>query len=81
MYIRTKELGWKRTQGIQNIGIEESQGKRIVEQSQMMKIWENYITKLYDRPNRMETLQVEPEEEEDVDEKVHIFCKMNWKKL
>jgi len=33
MYMKTKELGWKETQGIQNIGIEDSQGNRIVEQS------------------------------------------------
>ena len=35
----------------------------------MLKIWENYITELYDRPNRPETLEVEPEEEVDTDEK------------
>ena len=35
----------------------------------MLKIWENYITELYDRPNRPETLEVEPEEEVDADEK------------
>ena len=30
MYMKTKELGLKETQGIQNIGIEDSQGNRIV---------------------------------------------------
>ena len=35
----------------------------------MLKIWENYVTELYDRPNRPETLQVEPEEEVDKEEK------------
>ena len=35
----------------------------------MLKIWENYVTELYDRPNRPETLEVEPEEEVDRDEK------------
>ena len=35
----------------------------------MLKIWENYITELHDRPNRQETLEVEPEEEVDADEK------------
>jgi len=69
MHMKTKELGWKENQGIQNIGIEDSQGNRIVEQSQMLKIWENYITELYDRPNRPETLEVKPEEEVDADEK------------
>ena len=35
----------------------------------MLKIWENYITELYDQPNRPETLDIEPEEEVDTDEK------------
>jgi hypothetical protein len=35
----------------------------------VLKIWENYITKLYNRPDRPETLEVEPEEEVDADEK------------
>jgi len=65
MYMKTKELGWKETQGIQNIGIEDSQGNRIVEHSQVLKIWENYIAELHDRPNRLETLEVKPEEEAD----------------
>jgi hypothetical protein len=61
--MKTKELGWKETQWVQNIGIEGSQGNRIVDQSQGLKIWENYITGLYVRPNPPETLDVEPEEE------------------
>jgi hypothetical protein len=69
MYMKTKELGWKETQRIQNIGIEDSQGNRIVQQSQVLKIWENYITELHDRPNRPVTLAVEREEEVDADEK------------
>ena len=48
MYMQTKELGWTETQGIQNIGIEDSQGNRIVDQRQVLKIWENYVTELYD---------------------------------
>ena len=43
-YIKTKELGWKETQGVQNIGIEDSKGNRIGEQNEVLKIWENYIT-------------------------------------
>ena len=35
----------------------------------MLKIWENYITELHDRPNRSVTLEVESEEEVDADEK------------
>ena len=38
MYMKTKGLGWKENQGIQNIGIEDSQGNRIVEQSQVPKV-------------------------------------------
>ena len=69
MYMKTKELDWKERQGIQNTGIEDSQGNKIVEQSQVLKMWENYITELYDQPNRPETLEVEPEREVDIDEK------------
>ena len=69
MYMKTKELGWKETQGIQYIGIEDSQGNRIVDQKQVLKIWENYVTELYDRTNRPETIEVEPEEEVDSDKK------------
>ena len=67
--MKTKELGWKETQGIQNIGIEDSQGNRIVDEKQVLKIWENYVTELYDRPNRLDTLEVETKEEVDTDEK------------
>ena len=67
--MKTKELDWKETQGIQNIGIEDSQGNRIVDQKQVLKIWKNYVTELYDQLNRPETLEVEPEEEVDTDEK------------
>jgi len=69
MCMKTKELGWKETQGIKNIGIEDSQGNSVVDQSQLLKIWENYITELCDRTNRTETLDVEPGEEVDTDEK------------
>ena len=68
-YMKKKELGWKETKGIQNTGVEDSQGNRIVEQRQVLKIWENYITELYDRTNRPETPDVEPEEEGVTEEK------------
>ena len=67
-YDGIKDLGWNETQGIQSIGIKDSQRNRIVDQRQVLKIWENYITELYDRPNRPETLEAEPEEV-DTDEK------------
>jgi hypothetical protein len=67
--MKIKELGWKETKVIQNIGIEGSQGNRVIEQIQVLKMWENYIKEIHDRPNRPETLEVEPEEEVDADEK------------
>jgi hypothetical protein len=69
MYMKTKELGWKENHWIQDIGIEDSQGNIIIDQRQLLKIWENYITELYDRSNRPEHLEVEPEEGVDEDEK------------
>jgi hypothetical protein len=62
--MKTKELGW-----IQNIGIEDFHGCITVHQGQVLNIWENYITELYDRANRPEDLQVETEEKVDEDEK------------
>jgi len=38
MYMKTKELALKETQRIQNIDIKDSEGYRIVEQSQVLKI-------------------------------------------
>jgi hypothetical protein len=35
----------------------------------VLKIWENYIAELHDRPNRLEALEVETEEEVDADER------------
>ena len=46
MYMKTKELGGKETQGIQNIGIKDSQGNRKVDQRQVLKILENYVIEL-----------------------------------
>jgi hypothetical protein len=38
MYMNTKDLGWKENRGIQNIGIEDSQGNIIVDKRQVLKI-------------------------------------------
>jgi hypothetical protein len=46
---------------------------------QGLKIWDNYIRELYNSPNRPENLEVEPEEEEDKDEKLLIFGKVKWR--
>jgi len=76
MYMKKKVLGLEETQGIQNIAIDDSHKNRRVEQSKVLKIWENYITELYDPPNRLQTLEVEPEEEVDTGEKgPYIFAK------
>jgi hypothetical protein len=53
--MKTKELGWKKHHGIQNIGIENSKGNIIVESRHLLKIWDNYIAEIYDHPNRPET--------------------------
>jgi hypothetical protein len=52
-----------------------------VDQRHVLEIWENYVIELYDRTNRPETLEVEPEEEVDTDEKGRIFYKVRWKRL
>jgi hypothetical protein len=51
MYMKTKELGWKEYHGIQNIGIEDSQGNIIIDQRRvgLLQILEKYITELYQR--------------------------------
>ena len=56
MYMKTKELDWKVTQGIQNILIKDSQGNRIVEQSQVLKI----LGELYYRTTLQLTVRTEP---------------------
>jgi hypothetical protein len=38
MYMKTKEQDWKDSKVFQHIGIEDSQGNRIVEQRQVLKI-------------------------------------------
>jgi hypothetical protein len=43
--------------------------KGIVDQNQVQKIWKNCISELCDKPNRLETLEVEPEEEVGTGEK------------
>ena len=58
MYMNTKELGWKENHGIQNICIEDAEGNIIVDKRQDLKIWENYITMLYNQTNQQENLEV-----------------------
>ena len=69
MYMKMKELGWKEKHGIQNTGTKDSKGNIRVDKRKVLKIWENYITELYNQPNRPENLEVETEEEKDPDKK------------
>jgi hypothetical protein len=69
MYRKAKELDRKKNNVIRTVGIEDSQGNMIVDQKQVLKIWEIYVEELYDRVNRAENLNVEPEEEVDADHK------------
>jgi hypothetical protein len=62
-------------------GIEYSQGNRIVDQSQVLKIRENYITEPHNRPNRPETLEVELEEEVNGDQKCSYILQSEVEKL
>jgi hypothetical protein len=78
--MKTKVLGWQETQVIQNIGIEESRGNRIGELNKVLKILENYISELYDRHNRPEIIDVEPEEEVDTGEKGPCILKSKEEK-
>lgn len=38
MYMKTKELGWKESHGIWNIGIEDSKGNVVVYKRQVLEI-------------------------------------------
>lgn len=50
-YMNKKELGCKNVKPRDSkYLLEESKGNTIVDNMQVLKIWRNYITKLYDRP-------------------------------
>jgi len=53
----------ERKPGIQNDGTADSKSNIIEDQRQVLRIWENYISELYDQPNRQLNLEVKPEEE------------------
>jgi len=48
--------------------LEDSKGNTIVDNRQVLIIWQNYITKLYDRPNGPLNFEDEPKEEVDAGE-------------
>jgi hypothetical protein len=62
MYTKKKEVGWKENHGIQNTGIEDSKANIIVNKRQVLKIWEKYITELYNRTNQPENPDVDRRE-------------------
>ena len=69
MCMKTRELDWKENHGIQTTNIEDSPGNIKVDQRQVLKIWENYITKLYNWATWPENIGVEPEEKANADKK------------
>jgi hypothetical protein len=73
MYRRAKELNRKKNNGSRNVGIEDSQGNMIVEEKQVLKTWEIYVEEFYDRANRQENLNVEPEEVDEDHKGLHIL--------
>ena len=81
MYIKAEELGLKENHGIQKTGIEDFYGNITVHQRQVMKIWENYITELYDWSNQLGNLEVKPKEEVDKVDKALTSCTVKQKML
>jgi hypothetical protein len=63
MYMKTNELGGLQDHRIEHTCIEDSRRNATVDHRQAVKIWDNYIAQLHDRPNRQEDLEVEREEE------------------
>ena len=51
-YMKTNGLVLNEINGIQNIGIKGSEGYIIAYQRQVVKIWGNYITELYDEADQ-----------------------------
>jgi hypothetical protein len=80
MYRKAKELDGKENNGIQTVGVEDSQGNMIVDQTQVLKIWEIYVEELYDQANRPENLNVELEEDVDKDHKALTSYRVKWKR-
>jgi hypothetical protein len=64
MYMKTQETRRvTKPWDTENIGIENSRENITVDHRHVLKIWENYILELYDRPNQQENFEVEREEE------------------
>ena len=68
--MKSNGLVLNETNGFQNTGIKGSEGYIRADQKQVLKIWGNYITELYDEAEHPENLGAEHKEEADSDEKV-----------
>jgi hypothetical protein len=73
MYRKAKELDRKENNGIRTVGIKDSEGNMIVDQKQVLKIWEICVEELYGQANRPEKLNMEPEEVEEDHKGPHII--------
>jgi hypothetical protein len=62
MHRKAKELDRKKNNGIRTVGIEDTHGNMMVDQKQVLTIWDIYVEELYDRANRPENLNMKPEE-------------------
>ena len=47
----------------------------------MLKIWEKYVSELYDRTNRPESVEIELEEEVDIDGKGPYILQIEVEKI
>jgi hypothetical protein len=74
------ESNRKENNGIRTVGIEDSQRNMIVDQKQVLKIWEIYVEELDDRANLPENLNVEPEEVDEDHKGSHILHTVKWKR-
>jgi hypothetical protein len=52
-----------------------------IDKIQILKILEDNITALYNRPNRPENLEIELKRKKMRTRKALTFCKVKWKKL
>lgn len=52
-----------------------------VDETHVLKIWENYVQELYDRAKKPENLDFETEKDVDEDEKALEFGTLKWKQL
>ena len=71
--MKTKEIVWKETNGIQNTGIKDSQGNITGDKTGVLTIYKNYITEPYNQPNQPKNLEFEPQKEVDADQKGHYY--------